>query len=92
MQQVISDSSTLIHLSAIHRFELIREYFPSIIIPRAVYQEVVISGNRRPGSDEIIRDINKGTVKMCEIQNTRLFSNLCHEIHPGEAEVIVLAM
>ncbi|WP_409340166.1 hypothetical protein ACKUB1_13480 [Methanospirillum stamsii] len=40
MQLVISDSSTLIHLSAVCRFGLIREYFPSIHIPQAVYQEV----------------------------------------------------
>lgn len=92
MQLVISDSSTLIHLSAVSRFDLIRKYFPSIHIPRAVYQEVVLSGKRRPGSEEVIQAIHDGIITVHDVKNTPLVFSLCHEIHQGEAEVIALAL
>lgn len=92
MQLVISDSSTLIHLSAVNRFGLIRECFSSIHIPRAVYQEVVLSGKRRSGSEEVIQAIHDGVITVHEVKNTPLIISLCHEIHRGEAEVIGLAL
>lgn len=92
MQLVISDSSTLIHLSAVNRFGLIREYFSSMHIPRAVYQEVVLCGKRRPGSEEVIQAIHKGIITVHDVKNTPLIISLCHQIHRGEAEVIALAL
>jgi predicted nucleic acid-binding protein len=92
MQLVISDSSTLIHLSAVSRFGLIREYFPSILIPQAVYQEVILSGKRRAGSEEVIQAINTGMITVNGVKNTHLALSLCHELHQGEAEVIALAL
>lgn len=92
MQLVISDSFTLIHLSTVNRFELIREYFPSIHIPRAVYQEVVLSGKRRPGFKDVIQTIHDGMITVHDVKNVPLVLSLCHEIHQGEAEVIALAL
>lgn len=92
MQLVISDSSTLIHLAAVNLFGLITSYYPSILIPSAVYREIVINGTRKKGSDEVISCIDNGIITVRNVQNTRLISSLCHEIHEGEAEVIALAM
>ena len=49
MQLVISDSSTLIHLARIKRFDLIRQYYPSLLIPRAVYNEVIGTDKNKSG-------------------------------------------
>nr|WP_319537667.1 DUF3368 domain-containing protein [uncultured Methanospirillum sp.] len=92
MQLVISDSSTLIHLAAVNRFDLIRTYYPSIILPRSVYQEVVTCGTQKPGCEEVLQGVKNGEISLRDVQNTRLVSSLCHEIHRGEAEVIALGV
>ena len=50
---VVSDSSPLIYLSQIRRLYLLREFFKEILIPQAVYYEVVVEGVGRPGSREV---------------------------------------
>lgn len=47
---VISDSSTLIHLARIGRLLLLRELFGTVMIPPAVWTEVVVEGGNRPGA------------------------------------------
>ncbi len=46
MGLVISDSSTLIHLSAIGRLDLLKEFFKHVSIPPSVWREVVEQGER----------------------------------------------
>ena len=92
MQLVISDSSTLIHLSAVNRFGLIREYFPSIYISQAVYREVILRGKQRAGSEEVNQAINNGMITFHDVKNTHMVLSLCHELHLGGAEVIALAL
>jgi len=43
---IISDSSPLIALAKIGRFELLRDLFKDIYITKAVHREVVVSGKR----------------------------------------------
>jgi len=57
-----------------------------------VYQEVVLSGKRRPGSEEVIQAIHDGIITVHDMKNNPLVLSLCHEIHRGEAEVIALAL
>lgn len=92
MHLVIPDSSTLLHLAEITRFYLIRSYYPPLIIPRAVLKEIIESGKNMHGSQEITTGIERGDIMVHEIINTRLSLSLQNEIHPGEAEVIVLAL
>ena len=46
---VICDSSSLIHLSAIGRLGLLKDFYGTLAIPHAVWQEVVQQGLGRPG-------------------------------------------
>ena len=41
MGLVVSDSSTLIHLAAIGRLVLLKEFYECITVPPAVWREVV---------------------------------------------------
>jgi predicted nucleic acid-binding protein len=50
---VISDSTPLIHLSAVADLPLLRDLFGAITIPDAVFHEVVTAGQGRPGSLEV---------------------------------------
>ena len=51
--KVISNSSPLIALSSIKELDLIRRLWGHIIIPRAIFKESVVAGNKKPGSSEI---------------------------------------
>ena len=50
---LVLDSSALIALARIGQLTLLREIAEPIVIPEAVYDEVVRAGRNRPGSTEV---------------------------------------
>ncbi len=86
---VISDSSLLIHLSQIGCLNILKELFGKILIPPAVYREVVIDGLERPGSREVKE---ASWIKVVEVRNMHLKRILQLSLDEGEAETIVLAL
>ena len=86
---VVSDSSPLIHLSQIGRLNLLKDLFGELLIPPAVYHEVVIEGRGRPGSEEV-REAS--WIRVVEIRNKYLKRLLQFLLDEGESEVIVLAL
>lgn len=51
--KAVSNSTPLIALSRINELELLHTIFGTIIIPSAVYDEVVLEGAGRPGVKEV---------------------------------------
>lgn len=51
--KVISDSSPLIGLSSIGKLGILKTLFGKIIIPGAVFEEVVVLGKDKIGSKEV---------------------------------------
>ncbi|MFQ5419580.1 MAG: DUF3368 domain-containing protein [Anaerolineae bacterium] len=92
MPLVISDSSTLIHLATINRLGLLKDFYAKITIPDAVWQEVVVEGAERPGVIEVRTAREKGWINIETVADQRLLRLLRRELHPGEAEVIALAV
>ena len=92
MGLVISNSSTLIHLSSIGRLELLREFFGKIVIPQAVWEEVVAEGRGRAGAEEVRRARSEGWVEVSTVSNEPLVRLLERDLDRGEAEVIALAI
>ncbi len=86
---VVANSGPLIHLSQIRRFYLLREFFKEILIPPAVYCEVVVEGRGRPGSREVKE---ASWIRVVEIRDKRLKNILQLVLDKGEAEAIVLAL
>ena len=86
---VVSNSSPLIHLSQIGRLYLLREFFKEILIPQAVYHEVVVEGEERPGSREVKES---PWIRVMEIRDKRLKNILELVLDRGEAEAITLAL
>lgn len=90
---VVSDSTPLIHLSAVSDLHLLRDLFDRIIIPDPVFREVVTSGGGRSGAGEVDAAVGVWitveprrpsalTIRMMEQQ----------KLHLGEAQAMELAL
>lgn len=83
---VVSDSSILISFAKIKKLNLLKEVTGKIIIPQAVYNEVIKKG--KPGTNEILS---------CDWIETRVIGNeekakeLPKYLGKGEKEAIILA-
>jgi len=51
---VVSDSTPLIALSRINELDVLHKIFSTIMIPNAVYNEVVLQGASRPGARDVM--------------------------------------
>jgi len=85
---LVLDASALITLARIGRLDLLRELTEKVYIPEAVYDEVVRSGQGRPGSLEVAQAawISRG-----QVQDQAATARLRAHVGRGEAEAIVLA-
>ncbi|MEH2409670.1 DUF3368 domain-containing protein [Nostoc sp.] len=89
---VVSDTSPIINLAAIGQLDLLQQLYGSIVIPLAVYNEMVTAGKVVPGAVEVqtLSWIQTQTVadtqKVTEIQTNQ------DNIDLGEAEAIILAL
>ena len=86
---VVSDTSPLINLAAIDHLWLIPKIYGQVIIPQAVFNEIVVVGAGEPGADKI-QSADWVTVKICPPSS--LLIQLMHDLDPGEAEAIALAV
>jgi uncharacterized protein len=60
MPDAVSDSSPLIHLAKIEALELISRLYSRILIPPAVWREVVEESDGRPGAVEMEKAVVAG--------------------------------
>lgn len=82
--KVAADSGPLISLASISLLDLLRSLFHSIHIPQAVYQEVVVAGKGRVGSEEVAG---------AAVKNKRDVGKFMMDdgLDRGESEALVLA-
>lgn len=86
---IVADASVLIGLSAIGQLELLRERFPDgVLIPPAVWREVVEQGGERPGA-QTVAEADWITVE--EVVTDEIVQLLQEELDDGETEAIALA-
>jgi len=64
MATAVSNSSPLIHLAAIGGSGLLREFFNEILVPPAVWREVVDEGRGRPGAAEVELTAQEGWLRV----------------------------
>lgn len=84
----VANSSVFIALSEIGQVELLLQRFPGgILIPQAVWHEVVEAGRGQPGSTEVE---SASWITVCEVEDKALVSLLSMELDKGEAEAIAL--
>ena len=89
---IVVDSSPLVFLAAIGHFGLLRLYFSKIVIPRAVYHEVVVSGGERYGVQETQEGIQAGWIKIADpVDEHQIASLLQRGMTLADAHVVALA-
>ncbi len=91
MSSVVSNATPLIYLAKADRLGLVLSLFEEILIPEAVYEEVVLKGKRLGQADALLveKAIEEGRISVRHVQRTHPVSI---PLHPGEVEVISLAL
>ncbi len=85
---VVADSSPLIAMGRIGQLEILHAVLGTLLIPDAVWQEVVAAASGKPGSSEIAA---AAWIERRTVSDSALVNLLKHDLGPGEAEAIVLA-
>ena len=86
---VVSNTTPLIGLAAIQRFDLLRQLFGELYIAQAVYDEAVVAGRELGGAK---REVSTVTwIKTVRVKERLAVEALLGELDRGEAETIVLA-
>ena len=87
---IVSNASPLIYLAKVGKLYLLKELFQIVLIPKSVYEEVVIKGKDKgfPDAEVVERAVKDGWIKVVEVQTEKEFD----EIERGEAEAIELAL
>lgn len=89
--KVVSNASILISLGMIGQFDLLKELFGKVCIPEAVYQEVVVKGRDRSGSQETEDAITEKWIEKLSAKDKLAVRGMLSSLDEGEAEAIVLA-
>jgi predicted nucleic acid-binding protein len=84
----VSNTSPLLRFSSIGRLDLLKQKYGDVIIPPAVWSEVIIDGGRRPGAADVA---SAAWIRRQAPAATALLARLVEELGAGEAEAIALA-
>lgn len=86
---VVSNTTPLIGLAVIGRFDLLRHFFGEIVIAEAVYQEAVVAGRDEGGAKGEVSSAD--WIRVEAVSDRLAVDVLLDELDRGEAETIVLA-
>jgi predicted nucleic acid-binding protein len=86
-----TNAGPLIYLSVLGRLSLLRDLFSEVLLPDAVYEEVVLQGHGMPGANETKAAVDDGWLRRVAVQDRALVDALLGELDVGEAEAIALA-
>lgn len=88
--KVVADSSPIISCARAGKLHLIKDVYSHIIIPPAVYREVIIDGSGKPGNNEL-KDGICVWIEVKEPSDKGIVSILKRKLGEGESEAIALA-
>ncbi|WP_293025391.1 MULTISPECIES: DUF3368 domain-containing protein [unclassified Moorena] len=86
---MVSNTSPITNLSAIQKIDILRQLYGVLIIPQAVYNEMVDLPYEVPGSEEVQ---TLSWIQTRQATNRSLVAELRLEIDAGESEAIALAI
>ena len=86
---VVSDTSPISNLAAIGQLVIFQQLYSEVIIPTAVYQELLDSGVEDPA---VLAIQTLDWIQVCSVTNAVLSQSLRASLDAGEAEAIVLAV
>jgi hypothetical protein len=85
---IVSDTSPINNLAAIHHLHLLHELYGTILIPEAVYRELTDPNFPVAGATEVQ---TLDWIRTQALNNLALVTALTNELDLGEAEAIALA-
>lgn len=90
---VISNATPLIYLAKSGSIKLLKNLFDSVLIPKEVYEEVVIKGKEESFSDAIVveEQIEEGWINIEDLGTDDKLVEHATELDKGETVVIKLA-
>ncbi|MCX7112252.1 MAG: DUF3368 domain-containing protein [Proteobacteria bacterium] len=88
-KRIVSNTSPIINLACIGQLDILRRLYGTILIPQAVYDEIVRPDLNEPGSTEVR---HSNWIQVHPISNRHLVEALKLELDPGEAEAIGCAL
>jgi len=86
---VISNTSPIVNLAAIGRLDLLEQLYGTVIIPKAVYHEIVVLGAGQPGAIEVQ---TLAWIEARDVTDRALVTALQTSLDEGEAEAIALTI
>jgi uncharacterized protein len=93
LQRVVTNTTPLIALAQCHLFPLLQILFGQVLIPPAVYREVVSEGDGRAGAEETQGAVTDGWLVIQELQEPADARHLQQAflLGDGESEALALA-
>jgi uncharacterized protein len=93
MTVAVSNSGPLIHLALIGRLDLLYTLFEKVLIPSAVYNEVVVVGKQEGHADALAleREVASGRIVVESLVKKGRTEHLHEGLHEGESQAIRLA-
>ncbi len=90
---IVSNASPLMYLAKIGKLDLLKELFKEIIVPKEVYEEIVVKGKEEGFLDAYVveKAVNEKWIKVEEVRVDRELERFAPEIDSGEIAVISLA-
>lgn len=85
---VVADASPLIAMARIERLDLLRSVFGELLVPDAVWREIVGDGGDKAGAADVA---GANWIQRRAVEDSSLVNLLRHDLGAGEAEAIVLA-
>lgn len=86
---IVSDTSPIHNLAAIHQLDLLQQLYETVIIPEAVYQELTSPEVPVAGGTEVQ---TLDWIQTRSVKNLAVVEALGNELDRGEAEAIALAL
>jgi predicted nucleic acid-binding protein len=86
---VVSNTSPILNLACIGRLDLLRALYGQLLIPPAVFHELVLADPDAPGAAEVR---SGGWIAQHPVANQTLVAALRLELDAGEAEAIACAL
>jgi predicted nucleic acid-binding protein len=90
-QKIVCNASPIINLSKINKLDLIEKLYQKIIIPGAVFKELIVRGHDKENIPAIKSLIDNNIIDVQEVQSNALVRALEKDLDPGESAAIALA-
>jgi len=85
---MVADAGPILSFARANRFDLLRQVVDTLIIPDAVYDDIVIRGAGKPGAEEVVQ---AAWIHRRSVQDRTLVDHLPDKLHVGEREALALA-